>query len=256
MDETQQVPNQNPITPVPRIATYPTPQPAPTSKTSWMLISLIVALLGVASYFGYQYYQLKQQMTVLQPTPTPATTIGDSPIPTPTTTRTSTSDPTSNWQTFSHKGGYSIKYPTPLQVVAMKNFDTDPTPIDEYGDIRIGSASGFDNPHLRIIRLAKDASDAGLSNTEVAQKYYQANLDMPAVPATSIQKPKEESFAGVTGVTYSLQNKGYKSIVDEYLGYSGTYKTIWLEKDGYKYMIYWTKTSEMDQIASTFKFTK
>lgn len=138
----------------------------------------------------------------------------------------------------------------------MKNFDTDPTPIDEYGDIRIGSGAAFDNPHIRVIRLSKDASDSGLSNSQVAQKYYQANLDMPSVPATSIQKPKEEAFAGVTAVTYSLQNKGYKSIVDEYLGFSGTYKTMWLEKEGYKYMIYWTKTSEMDQIASTFNFTK
>lgn len=255
MDEAQQIPNQNPITTVPPVATYPTAQPAPTSKTPWILITAIIILLGIASYFGYQNYQLKQQMTAQAPTPTPATIVVNSPIPTPTPTPTSTSDPTSNWQTFTHKGGYSIKYPTTLQVVAMKNFDSDPTPIDEYSDIKIGSSAGFDNPHIRMIRLSKDASDSGLSNSQVAQKYYQANLDMPGVPATSIQKPKEESFAGVTAVTYSLQNKGYKSIVDEYLGFSGTYKTVWLEKDGYKYMIYWTKTSEMDQIAATFKFT-
>ncbi len=253
MEEAQQVPNINPISPVTPIPTYPSPQPAPISKTPWILISLIVLLVGVASYFGYQNYQLKQQMTIVQPTPTPATTTVNSPLP--TTPPNSTSDPTSTWQTFTHKGGYSIKYPTPLKVVAMKNFDSDPTPIDEYSDIKIGSGNGFDNPHIRVIRLSKDASDSGLSNSQVAQKYYQANLDMPAVPGTSIQKPKEESFAGETAVTYSLQNKAYKSIVDEYLGYNGVYKTAWLEKDGSKYMIYWTKTTEMDQIASTFKFT-
>lgn len=82
MEESQQVPNQKPITPVPPIATYPTPQPAPTSKTPWMLISLIVILFGVASYFGYQNYQLKQQMTAQTPTPTPATTVANSPTPT------------------------------------------------------------------------------------------------------------------------------------------------------------------------------
>lgn len=254
MEETQQVPNQNPIASVPQPTTYPMTQPVPTSKTPWILIALIVILLLIASYFGYQNYQLKQQMIAEQPTPTPSTTVVDNP--TSTSTPIPTSDPTANWQTFSHKGGYSIKYPAPFQVVAMKNFDTDPTPIDEYSDIKIGSSAGFDNPHLRVIRLSKDASDSGLSNSQVAQKYYQANLDMPGVPATSIQKPKEESFAGVTAVTYSLQNKGYKTIVDEYIGFSGTYKVVWLEKDGYKYMIYWTKTSEMDQIASTFNFTK
>ncbi len=62
MDEAKQVPNQNPVTPVPPISTYPIPQPVPTSKTPWILIFLIVFLAGVASYFGFQTYQLRQEI--------------------------------------------------------------------------------------------------------------------------------------------------------------------------------------------------
>lgn len=116
MDEAQQVPNQNPITPAPPIAIYQTPQPAPTSKTPWILISLIVILIGVASYFGYQNYILKQQLTVQQSSTTPATTLISSPTPTSTSTSTSTTGPTSNWQTHTVKElGISFKYPPNLQ---------------------------------------------------------------------------------------------------------------------------------------------
>jgi len=113
MDETQQVPDQAPVTPVPPITTYPIPQPAPTGKTPWVFITVIVILLGVASYFGYQNYQLKQQLTAQAPTPTPATTVVNSP--TPTSTPIPTSDPTANWKTYAYTENgfnFSFKYPT------------------------------------------------------------------------------------------------------------------------------------------------
>lgn len=71
MVEAQQVPNQNPISSVQPISTYPTLQSTPTSKTPWILIVLVVILLGITSYFGYQNYQLKQQLSSQQPSPTP-----------------------------------------------------------------------------------------------------------------------------------------------------------------------------------------
>lgn len=77
MEETQQTPNQNPITPPP-ITTYPMTQPAPTSITPWILISLIVILIVVASYVGYQNYQLKKQIITLQPQGTPKPTVNSS----------------------------------------------------------------------------------------------------------------------------------------------------------------------------------
>lgn len=115
MDETQQVPNQNSITPAPPVTTYPTPQPVPSSKTPWLVI-VIVLLVGIASYFGYQTYQLKQQLTVQQPSTTSETTLINSPTPTSTSTSTATTDPTSNWQVHVIKElGISFKYPPNLQ---------------------------------------------------------------------------------------------------------------------------------------------
>ncbi|MDO8335607.1 MAG: PsbP-related protein, partial [Candidatus Saccharibacteria bacterium] len=102
MEEIQQVPNQNPLAPVPPLATYPMSQPALTSKTPWILISLIVTLLGVASYFGYQNFQLKQQLAPQLPTPTPA--VISSP--------TRENDATVDWQTYIAKdNSFTLKYP-------------------------------------------------------------------------------------------------------------------------------------------------
>jgi hypothetical protein len=167
---------------------------------------------------------------------------------------TATTDPTVSWKIFIHKSGYSIKYPDTIKIIPMKMAAPDNTPDEEYPDIMISSNTGFDKPHLRILRLVKDFSDTKLSLIEIAQKYYQANLDMTAVPATSIQEPTQGTFLGVPSVSYIVKNKAFKSIVDEYLGYSGNYHVIWLEKDDYKYMIYWTEDLLMDQILSTFKF--
>lgn len=115
MEETQQIPNQNPITPTPPISPYSIPQPVPTSKTPLLLI-VIVLLLGIASCFGYQNYQLKQQLSVGQPSTTSATTLINSPTPTSTSTPPATTDPTSNWQAHVIKElGISFKYPPNLQ---------------------------------------------------------------------------------------------------------------------------------------------
>jgi len=108
MDETQQVPNQIPVTASP-ITTTPTTQPAPKSKTSWTFIIVIVVLLGIASYFGYQNYQLKQQLTVQQPTPTLSTYVSS---PTPAVSPITSINPTENPTTYTNtQYFYSLKYP-------------------------------------------------------------------------------------------------------------------------------------------------
>lgn len=110
MDEAQQIPNQNPITPIPPIATYPMTQSAPAIKTPWILISLIPILIGIASYFGYQNYQLKQRLTVQQSTSSPAL-IANSPMPSVSTV--ATTDPTANWKTYQDDiYKFSFKYPS------------------------------------------------------------------------------------------------------------------------------------------------
>ena len=215
-----------------------------TKPDNFMKVALFAALVacGMALYLFWQNQQLTYQLALSRQT-------SPSPSPSPS------ADPTTDWQTFSHKSGYSIKYPSSYKLFAMKMNDIDTTPTNEYADIMINTQTGFDQPHIRITRLQVDLSDTRLSIMELAQKYYQANLDMPALPAKSVEKPTITTFAGLPAVTYSVQNKGFKSILDEYLGYEGTYRVIIFEKDGYKYQIYWTITDKMNQIASTFKFT-
>lgn len=118
MVEAQQVPNQNPITFAPPITTYLTPQPTPTSKTLWILISLIVILLGIASYFGYQTYQLKQQLTVQQPTPSSMITVS---TPIPTTAPIASSTPTESWKTYQNTPRhYQIQHPSNWKIDTSK----------------------------------------------------------------------------------------------------------------------------------------
>ena len=118
MEETQQVPNQNPvIPPVAPIATYPTSQPAPTSKTR-LLVVTIVLLIAIASYFGYQYYRLKQQLVVQQPTPSSSENVVSSPLP---TTPVGSATPTENWKTYQNTPRhYQIKYPSNWKIDTSK----------------------------------------------------------------------------------------------------------------------------------------
>jgi hypothetical protein len=215
-----------------------------------LVIILIVLVGGGMYYFG----KLSNKQNVVE-TPTEELVAMENQKPGLPTVKP-TADPTAGWKIFLHKSGYSIKYPSEIKVVAMKNFDADPTPIDEYADIKLSSVDGFSKPHMRIIRLVNDFSDTKLPLMEVAQKYYQANLDMPSVPAVSVQAPKQGTFLEIPSVSYAVRNKGFKTIVDEYLGYEGVYRVVWLEKDNHKYMIYWTEDKLFDQILSTFKFTK
>lgn len=111
MEETQQALNQNPITPVPPIATYPTPTP---SKTPWLVL-VIVLLIGIAGYFGYQYYQLKQQLSNQQPTPTePPRVTNDQPVPKQSPTQISKQILVKRNTEFSGETSttFSLKYPS------------------------------------------------------------------------------------------------------------------------------------------------
>lgn len=231
----------------PQVPNQVTPEPKPIQQlNSLTVVSMAIFVLlslGAVAFLYYQNQQLKTMLANYQVQTTPTPSASQAP-----------NGDLANWKVFIHKSGYSIKHPDTIKVIPMNMSAPDSTPTDEYPDIMLSSNIGFDKPHLRILRLVKDFSDTKLPLMEIAQKYYQANLDMAAVPATSIQKPTQGTFLGVPSVSYIIKNKAFKSIVDEYLGYSGNYHVVWLEKDGYKYMIYWTEDVLMDQILSTFKF--
>jgi hypothetical protein len=239
MEETQQVPNQNPITPVPPISTYPTPQPALTSKTPWILITLIVILLGLASYFGYQTYQLKQQLTIQQPTPTPATTVSNSPAS--TSTPIPTSDPTASWEVYTNsENGYSIKYPK--------------------------FADGFTRLVCPTEELTVTTTDTGNKTSPITMPScerggrYEFETKTTAFIAPAPEKTKYYDIVEEDIVVGGLNAKRYTftftNIEDG--PYPTWFTSVRINKNNKTYEIYFsdkTKLALFNQILSTFKFT-
>ncbi|MFZ3301701.1 MAG: hypothetical protein WA152_03250 [Microgenomates group bacterium] len=247
---------ENNSVPTPEIVTQVAPEKPKQSDFLVILLSvLLVVSVAIAGFFAYQTQKLVGELRVMSDDLKQKTEASSEPVSELIATESSEIDPTADWETFIHKFGYSMKYPQQIKIIPMKNFAEDITPTNEYSDIMLSSQTGFDMPHLRILRLRKDFSDTGLTNMQIAQKYYQANLDMPSFPATSVQAPKQDTFLGITSVSYAIKNKGFMSVVDQYVGYEGIYRVVWFEKDNYKYMIYWTENKLFDQILSSFKFT-
>lgn len=235
MDEAEQVQNQAPITPVPPIAKYQIPRPAPTSKTPWILISLIIVLLGVTSYFGYQNYQLKQQITTQQPSPTPVKAIVNSPMP------TSTPDQTADWEVYTNSAnGYTIKYPR--------------------------LADGFTRLICPEEELTVTTADTGnktspvnMTSCERGGRYEfetkTTNFIAPAPEQTKYYDIVEEDIV-VGGLNAKRYTFTFTNIEDG--PYPTWFTSVRINKDNKTYEIYFsdkTKLALFNQILSTFKFT-
>lgn len=238
MDETQQVPNQIPVTPPP-IDTYPTPQPVPTSKTSWILILLIVALLGLASYFGYQNYQLKEQLTIQQPNPSPSNNTVNRP--TSTSTQSLPSDPAANWEVYtSSANGYSIKYP--------KFADGFTRLICPDEELTVTTAN-----------TGNKTSPVVMSSCERGGKYEfeikTTDFVAPVPEKTKYYDIVEEDIV-VDGFNAKRYTFTFTNIEDG--PYPTWFTSVRINKDGKTYEIYFSDKSKLDlfnQILLTFKFT-
>jgi hypothetical protein len=109
----------------------------------WLMIgaaAFVLVLLGVAGYFAYQWWQLKNQ--VAQPAPTagqPAVTRGASPVPSPTVAVPA------DWKTYTDpESGLSFRYPPQLEeMVSSKQSGFTVTPkqetLDYYQKYREGN---------------------------------------------------------------------------------------------------------------------
>lgn len=237
MEERQQVPNQNPIAPAQPITTYPTPQPAPTSKTPWILISLIVTLLGVSSYFGYQNYQLRRQLVGQQPTPS-STVIANSPMPTGSTV--TATDPTANWKTYTNtEYNFTIKYPSDAKLRVSQSESNDRMLV-----------VAFDSPNAVFDHLFKsggysfEISMQTQKNFNTIDEYLlfqkEHNMYEEVLPKT---------YNNVKGYTFK-NDKGYSGLDFTYRGY------VAKNNDLYYTINYFTDDSVdmFNQILSTFKF--
>lgn len=93
----------------------------PVVTNMWLipiLIGTVLLSLSLAGFFAYQNYQLKQQVVLPNPTPTPT-------LPSITTTPTiavSMTSATLGWEIYSNVlSGFTIKYPTGWRTVESKN---------------------------------------------------------------------------------------------------------------------------------------
>jgi len=144
----------------------------------WLVIGLAVSLivsLGVAGFFVYQNYQLKQQALQKQPASLPEAT-GTPEIPSPTTP---TVNPTANWKTYTNNEyKLTFKYPAGftieenlvstgnyLQVIVNKNQE-DSFVIKASKDYLPGDVTYF---------LGTEATGQETIGTKVWKTYYLPN---------------------------------------------------------------------------------
>lgn len=112
------VSNQSPQSPMIQSVTIPPIPPAstsplPTNKTYWFFIALIIILSGVASYFGYEYSQLKTQLNTQLSSSTPTPIVENSKID---------EDITLTWETYTNTVfNYSFKYPKEFRLIQESN---------------------------------------------------------------------------------------------------------------------------------------
>ena len=103
------------------------PAKLPKKQKPWLVISLVVLLvvsLGVAGYFAYQNYSLKNKKGSDEElvTPPPVLTQPPSPIPTETPLPTPTPDPFLGWLTYL-KNCYTFKYPSNITLTERPEED-------------------------------------------------------------------------------------------------------------------------------------
>lgn len=242
MDETQQVPNQNAIIPASPTTTYPTPQPVHTSKAPWLLIFLIVVLIGIASYFGYQFTQLKKLVANNQAVSTPSPTTQSTNSP-----QNTTSIDISNWKNYIGDG-YEVSYPSNFMV----DISTVPNPIIYLQTKNPNECSyGGCNLGYRPLSITFETESNSQSLTEIvkARTTEIKNVNGNDVEVTSTNT----TFAGFPSITLENQCLGYcKAVLFKNANNSlFTITQVYGSKSEME-----TYGSTADRILSTFKFTK
>lgn len=234
-------PNQ-PQTPTPDPSPPPTPPPSEKKPVNWPFIGvsgLLVIALGIAGFFAYQNYNLKQQEPQVQPTPAPEISITS---PTPTTNLpTPTPDQSADWKTYS-TSTYQVKYPNDLTVreeeastlILSKWGPTQKEDTELYDGIAV-SFQPFEIPNIDLeayVRLKIQETEAE-GNAEV------------------LSGPTQITIGDHVGFTYTAQGLG----IHKYIYFQSADKVMLVEiidstndptEQGFQQIV--------DKIISTFTF--
>jgi hypothetical protein len=239
MDEAQQVPSQNQITPVPPITTYPTPQLTPTSKTPWILISLIIILLGVASYFGYQTYQLTQQLANKVSIPNPSPVLEDSPFP-------STVSFPKDWILFADDQlNVTFRFPASYKLIPANKDNNYVSLIKPGGEVE--GTGAFSHYKIFVSNSTKQTIDEAIAES----KNNSWNLFGSDIEYTSIE---QISVGEAIGKTFSYPGYGYEQ--DIFVINPSTSKVLSLVVIYANKEVRNNEKDEVNQILSTFNFGK
>ena len=189
------------------------------------LVALTLAALGVAGFFAYRYFQLKQQFSETLPIPTSKITT----IPSPLLSPQPTIDPTANWKTYTNTTyGFSLKYPHDWKIL----YDAQPDPTG--------------NPTKHSVELGKDNSTL-VSVTMLKSDQFQSFeslsgiLNLPS--GTAIITSSSEINIDGSRALYVVQNNNREGVI--FLDVDNNMITI--EVDSENKII-------LNQILSTFKF--
>jgi len=108
-----------------------------------LLFVLLIISFGVIGFFVHQNWQLTQQISQAQPTPTPLVT--QSPTP----------DPTVNWKTYTNiNTGYSLKYPSTWHVTENPK----PLGVGEVSDTKWNLSDTNDLPNVQILVFTSNSN--------------------------------------------------------------------------------------------------
>lgn len=209
-------------------------------SNKWLLISLVIfalAVLGVAGFFAYQNYQLKEKLIPKKGVPSSPPMPTEVPLPTPTL------DPTANWLTYTNKNiCYTFKYPKEValneeNIIHLSLWGPTQKKDTEFYD---GLSLSFSLPFKIGNTTLKDYVDS-----EIAKVKQQEDI-------VKILEPKKEiTINGINGYTYTSQGLG-------------TFQNIFLQSpDGTCTVEITNATNDptnqgyqktVDKILSTFKF--
>lgn len=208
----------------PTVPQNPIQPPIPEKhKTPIFLWFLILALVGIATYFGYQNWLLRQQVS--RPQPTSSSLIATTPTP----------DPTVNWKTYTNsKFNYSVKYPN--SGVARINCENEENTFY----LVLGSQQDMIEPQ----NCARDS-----------------RFNIEIVASNKLLKNADDRYQSTSNDYQIAGMKAFKYVYTQKPNFEGPgeswFEDVYFENDGIFYDAY-NRNKELsatfDQILSTFIF--